>query len=478
MPRRVTLITAIAFLFPVAAHAQFVEPDVTVLQNWTGTGTFGWAVADMADIDGDGVREAIIGAPTFGTSPRTAGRVFVRSGRTGAILFTFTGTVANAQLGYAIADAGDVNGDGVSDIIAGAPLFGKGRAQVFSGADGSVIWTIDGEVSGDTFGSAVCSAGDIDGDGHSDFAVGAPAHASSTGRVYIYSGATGLLIRSYDGTSGSRFGVGIALAGDINHDGKPDIIVGAPHGGTSPFGRAYVYSGADGSLLLPPLTPDTATTSAFGVFFVAGVGDVNADGTPDLYVGDYNDSTNGAGSGKAYVFSGADGSLLYTFIGPAGAGLGPGRGAGDINRDGHADLIIGSYTSSAGGPTAGKIEVYSGADGSVLRTITHTIAGSQLGFDAVGLGDVNGDCSPDFLCSAANGNRVYVIAGSPIPIPGDLNCDCQVNTSDIAPFVLALLDPAAYQLANPSCDIHRADLNGDTLIDGSDVAELVRRLVP
>lgn len=472
---------ALAFILPLChpalAPAQFIEPDVSILQNWTGAGTFGWAVADLADIDGDGVKEAIIGAPKFGATPRFAGKVTVYSGRTGALLHTFTGAVANWQLGYAVADAGDVDADGIHDIIAGAPILGAGRAQVFSGATGALLWTVTGEASGDSFGAAVCSAGDVDGDGHAEFVVGATGHGG-TGRVYLYSGATGLLIRSFDGTSGSGFGAGVSLAGDINHDGIQDIIVGAPAAGPIPQGRAYVYSGADGSLLLPPLTPDTPTTSAFGIFFVAGVGDVNADGTPDLYVGDYNDSTNGAGSGKAYVFSGADGSLLRTFIGATGAGMGPGRGAGDINRDGHSDLIIGSYTSSAGAPTAGRIEIYSGADGSVLRTLTHTISGSQLGFDAVGLGDVNGDCSPDFLCSAAAGNRVYLIAGSPALVPGDLNCDCLVSAADIAPFVLALVDPAAYLAANPGCDIQRADLNGDTLIDGSDVAELIRRLVP
>ena len=472
------LVTALALIPSEWVRGQFVEPDVTVLHEFTGTGTFGWAVADLADIDGDGVKEAIIGAPMYGATPRFAGQVTVYSGRTGALLHTFTGATANWQLGYAVADAGDVDGDGLHDIIAGAPILGAGRAQVFSGApSGALLWTVNGETTGDRFGAAVCSAGDIDGDGHADFAVGALSHGGA-GRVYVFSGATGLLLRSMDGTSGSNFGAGLALAGDVNQDGKADLIVGAPHAGPSPFGRAYVFSGLDGSLLLPPLAPDAPTTGAFGTFFVAGVGDVNGDGVIDLYVGDYANTVNGPGSGKAFVYSGLDGSLIRTFAGSSGSGLGPGRGAGDVNGDGHADLIIGSYTSSGGASSAGKIEIYSGADGSLLRSMTSTLANIQLGFDAVGLGEVNSDCAIDFLCSAANGNRVYIIGGNPTLIPGDLNCDCLVNASDIVPFVLALLDPAAYQSGYPGCDIHRADVNGDSVIDGRDISEMIRRLLP
>jgi hypothetical protein len=91
--------------------------------------------------------------------------------------------------------------------------------------------------------------------------------------------------------------------------------------------------------------------------------------------------------------------------------MGPGRGAGDVNGDGRPDLIVGSYTSSAGAPQAGKVQIFSGADGSLLRTLTSTVENDQLGFDAVGLGDTNHDGLPDELISAANGNHVYIVAG-------------------------------------------------------------------
>lgn len=461
------------------AVAQFVEPGVTVLQSMTDTGTFGWAVADLHDIDADGVTDLIMGAPGFGLNPRRIGKVTVRSGRTGALLHTFTGVARDWQIGYAVGDAGDVDGDTIHDIIAGGPIDSAGRARVYSGATGTILWHFDGEVAGDNFGAAVSGAGDVDGDGHADVAIGAPlndAAGTNAGKVYVYSGLTGAVIRTHLGASTALFGSGLANAGDINGDGKSDLIVGAPGAGPAPLGRAYVYSGLDGSLLLPALAPNAPLSSTFGTFFVAGLGDVDGDGGRDLYVGDYGDTTNGGASGKAYIYSGATGAIVRTFIGPFASGLGPGRGAGDVNRDGREDVIIGLYTSALGGTSAGRIEVRSGADGSLLRSFTHTIAGSQLGFDAVGVGDVNGDCAVDFLCSAANGNIVYVIAGTDAPIPGDMNCDCATDVLDVDAFVTAALDAAGYALAHPGCDIQQADLNGDLAIDGLDVANFVALL--
>lgn len=473
---------ALVCLVANTAFSQFIEPGVTILHTFTDTGTFGWAVADLNDIDSDGIKEVIIGAPLFGSAaPRRIGKVTVHSGRTGALLFAVTGVARDWQMGYSVADAGDVDGDTIPDIIAGGPIDGAGRARVYSGATGAILWTLNGEVAADSFGAAVAGAGDVDGDGRAEVAVGAPGNDGAgvlAGRVYVYSGMTGLVIRTIDGSTGSSFGSGLSSAGDVNHDGKSDLIVGAPGAGPSPIGRAFVYSGADGSLLFPALAPDQPFSASFGTFFVAGIGDATGDGTTDLYVGDFSDSTNGAGAGKAYVYSGSDGSLVRTFIGPPGAGLGPGRGAGDVNRDGREDLIIGSYTSGAGGSNAGRIEVFSGADGSVLRTLTHTILGSQLGFDAVGVGDVNGDCAIDFLCSAALGNLVYVIAGTDVPILGDMNCDCTVSVADVDAFVLAMLDGASYLIAHPGCDIQQADVNGDLAIDGVDVADFTALLVP
>ena len=100
--------------------------------------------------------------------------------------------------------------------------------------------------------------------------------------------------------------------------------------------------------------------------------------------------------------------------------------------------------------------------------------GHQLGLK----GDVNGDCAIDFLCSAALGNLVYVIAGTDAPILGDMNCDCTVSVADVDSFVLAMLDGAGYLIAHPGCDIQQADVNGDLVIDGIDVSGFTALLAP
>jgi hypothetical protein len=172
-----------------------------------------------------------------------------------------------------------------------------------------------------------------------------------------------------------------------------------------------VYSGKTGRLLFR--IRGEHGNVAFGVFFVAGVGDTNGDGVPDIYVGDYASNNAGSAGGFAAVYSGVDGSRLHAWRGAAGEGLGPGRAAGDLNHDGRVDLIIGEYTSSDGAPQAGKVKVVSGATGRVLRTITSTTPNENLGFDAVGVGDTNGNGTIDYLVSAANLDTVYLIDGGP-----------------------------------------------------------------
>ena len=113
------------------------------------------------------------------------------------------------------------------------------------------------------------------------------------------------------------------------------------------------------------------------------------------------------------MFSGRDGHELFHRVGDEpGAGMGPGRGAGDVDGDGRPDVIVGSYPSNTGASQAGKVEILSGRDGSVLRTITSRTENENLGFDAVGLGDTNHDGLPDELVSAANGDHVYILAGN------------------------------------------------------------------
>lgn len=406
------------------AGASFVEPDVQVLHQFDSNGPapagsyFGWAVSQLGDVDGDHVQEAIVGEPSSGADAAT-GNTTVYSGRTGRLLYRFDGAPGELN-GFSMADAGDTNGDHVHDILVGSPGNGPGHVDLYSGRTGALLHRFEGSSAGDAFGWSVSSAGDVDGDHRTDVLIGASQYpgfgGSGPGYAVIYSGRTYEPIRTLTGdAAGDQFGSGAGWSRDVNGDGLPDQIVGARTAGPGGRGQAYVYSGKTGRRLFTmSASPDGG---AFGSFFVAGVGDVNGDGTPDFYVGDYADTTGGVDaegnpSGRAGVYSGRDGRELLAWVGAPGAGLGPGRGAGDVDHDGHPDLIVGSYTSSAGAHQAGRVQIFSGADGSLLRTITSTTADEQLGFDAVGLGDTNRDGQPDELVAAANQNHVYIVAGT------------------------------------------------------------------
>jgi hypothetical protein len=414
------LVVAAVLVAGANAAGTFVEPGVQVLTEVDGTTPtnttyFGWATSPVKDLDGDHANDFIVGEP-FSAD----GSTYVYSGRSGRLIYRYDGAAGDWN-GFAMADAGDTNRDGVHDFLVGSPGGGPslgGHADLYSGKTGELLHRFVGENAGDSFGWAVSSAGDVDHDGRPDILVGAPAYwtAANPGFAYVYSGRTYALIRELTGdVTGDAFGSGTGWTRDINRDGVADQIIGARDAGAGMRGKVYAYSGKTGERLF---TIDAGPHgNQFGSFFVAGVGDVNRDGTPDIYAADYADTTNGSTSltqsGQAGVYSGKDGHELLSWLGADGSsGLGPGRGAGDVDRDGRPDLIIGSFSSNAGATNAGRVQIFSGKDGSVLRTITSTTENEELGFDAVGIGDVNRDGIPDALVTAAQDNHVYVIAGT------------------------------------------------------------------
>jgi glycosylphosphatidylinositol phospholipase D len=235
--------------------------------------------------------------------------------------------------------------------------------------------------------------------------------------VYLYSGADGGLLWTVDGKyEGGSLGMGLGKVGLLDKDAAPDLVAAAPRAGKKGAGEAYVLSGATGRLLHRLKPPGMKFSRQYGNFFASGPGDINADGVPDIFIGDYSNAHGGEGSGRVYIYSGASGSLLRIIDGENGEGLGPGRGVGDVNGDGFGDLYIGAYTNSEVAPTAGKGYLFSGKNGGVLRTMTGTQPSEYLGVDALGVGDVNGDGKTDYLLTGVNFDLTgldhsYLIAG-------------------------------------------------------------------
>jgi hypothetical protein len=313
-----------------------------------------------------------------------------------------------------------VNADGVPDVVAGAP--GADHALVYSGNDGHTLVAYLAMQPGEKLGHHVRGVGDVDGDGYGDVLVGAPSNdvaGEDAGRAYLFSGRTGGVILTLTGEApGDAFG---STVGGQTRDGRTLILVGAPNAGPSHKGRVYVYRGLTQA---PAFTVDAQSEDTqLGAMFVSAVGDVDGDGVTDIYSSDWNgNGANGlTGAGRVYVTSGADGHLLYALTGEAqGDGFGIGTAAaGDLDSDGHADLVIGSWQFAGAAPSGGKVYVYSGKDGSLMRAVTCRVMGETFGFDATGIGDVDGDGVPDLLLTSAwsaiegsHSGRMFVISGA------------------------------------------------------------------
>ncbi len=407
----------------------------------------GFAVSGAGDVNGDGVPDFIVGIPGDDQIAPDAGAARVYSGATGALLYTFRGLVGGDNLGWAVAGAGDVNGDGFADLIVGAPRDDpngrdSGSVRVYSGFDGSMLYNFQGDVTYNMLGMAVAKAGDVDGDGVPDIVAGGlgdATHTSLQGSVRVFSGATGAILHTFGGTSVvGLLGSSVDGAGDVDGDGFDDILAGAPTVmipslGTA--GRVRVFSGATGTVLYT--IPGSAVDGRFGNA-LASLDDVDGDGRPDFIVGSPTE-TSPTGDGAVRVFSGATGTLLYSMHGNT-----PGDvfgfavdGLGDFNGDGVPDFAasqVHPFTSNSG---SGSVQIFSGATGALLGVITGNAPDDLLGRSLSGVGDVDGDGLADLIVGAPIFNgigpgvgqaRVYVTG----PVP-HLEEPCSSGNVEVVP---------------------------------------------
>ena len=381
--------------------------------NGVGSGS---PVSNAGDINGDGLDDLIIGAPSFG-SDHPLGISYVVFGKTSSFGATFALSTLDGESGFfigpggahsefssTVSNVGDFNGDGFDEIIIGSPVSGPevspgsfivayGKASGFAPYDGNEGFAVSAEKF-NTLGNSVSGAGDINGDGFDDVIVSSKNFYDSSSSYVIFGGMgfNGNL-SSLDGTNGFRliggvspidfWGVSVSDAGDINGDGYDDLITGSyvVFGKASGFTARLDISNVDGS-----------TGFRFdGGGSLTSAGDVNGDGLGDLLIGGRDANSDGSGSsyvvyGKASGFSpifdlsNLDNNAGFRLDGVA-AGDGSGgsvSSAGDVNGDGFDDLIIGAAGADPNGENSGSSYVMFGGDFTDAITFPGTSEADKL----------------------------------------------------------------------------------------------------
>jgi len=389
-----------------AADASFLGESY---EDWAGD-----PVSGAGDVNGDGYADMLVGAPSFGVIPDATGKVYLILGGTGGwsmdtplsqVDSSFLGEANGDEAGYAVAAAGDVDGDGYGDVLISAARNGQlqadaGKAYVLLGGPGAWGWDTPlqdsdasylGENAGDEAGYSLDGIGDFDGDGFADVAVGArnnSDNAPAAGKVYVILGRSsgwapdvglGQADATYVGESTNDLaGSTVAGAGDVNGDGYDDLLIAAIGNNQSAVdaGKVYLVLGGSGGAV--GLNLGYCDASFLGENAgdkagqrIAGAGDMDGDGYDDLWIGaPYGDGLM-VDRGRSYLVLGQpagwslDVSLFDSAAWFGGEAIGDYAGsalsaAGDVDGDGYADLLVGSRLNGENGTQAGQAYLFYG----------------------------------------------------------------------------------------------------------------------
>jgi hypothetical protein len=464
------------FLFLGGPSGPSTSPDWSV-ESDQANADMGDDIDIVGDVEDDGYDDILIGLPDWDGTKTNEGAAWYYAGSASGPATTPSWTLTLGQtsafLGQAVAGAGDVDQDGYDDIVFGVPYYNdpstdEGAVMLFlgsaSGPASSVSWTYEVDTSSRYIGTDVSGAGDVNGDGYDDLAVGARSYATG-GRGLVFHGGPSGLSATPDWTgnpsarSGQHCGESIDGAGDVNADGWDDLVLGCT-GSTAEYAGVYVFLGSASGL-------STSAVYSYESVYAVGVGDtVSGGGDPD---GDgyediaFGDPLDGADAGAAFVISGSsagpaakavwgweasststsirvsevgdldgdgyedvaasarDGSYyVYAWLGgPSGfstspdatlspSGLSssalPARG-GDVDGDGYDELLVGEYVATVGvGSATGTAWVFEGGATGPSTTaalqLSGTQAGGRFGVAAIGGQDLDGDGYDDVVIGA------------------------------------------------------------------------------
>jgi hypothetical protein len=375
---------------------QFRVPDRNTVRDLSWGSVF--------DPNGDGFSDVLIGAPAATSGAGAAHIVYGGMAGLGSMLTNLSAAPGGTGLGASTASAGDFNGDGFVDGIVSAPTGTSGLISLFPGGAGGMSTTWRASLSSTTGqGTALSAAGDIDGDGYADFVAGNPSEFSGMGIVWIAFGDPSTTFArprvSINGPlAGSNFGAAVAADGDVNCDGHPDLVVGAPSDATN-TGRVYVYYGNGTAFASATAVTLNAPDPAGRFGSALALGDVNADGCSDLVVGAPAFNSN---VGRGYVYLGGGSGILTAPIATLNPSTGSGTplwaaavGFGDVNADGYFDVIVGA-------PGVSTVATYLGNGAALLSLsmMTTSASGGLVGASVSSLSNVNGDGYDDLVAGA------------------------------------------------------------------------------